>query len=85
MHASYSADKAPDTRWAEMGKVITFSVTGKSANEALGVGVSVEAGTVHLSDIRKNGKPVDVHVTVLDASGKEVASRTGPLSAFGFS
>ena len=85
MHACDSADKLPDTKWAELGKVITFSVKGKSANAALGVGVSAEAGTVHLSDIRKDGIPVDVHVTVLDASGKKVASGTGPLSAYGFS
>jgi hypothetical protein len=38
-----------------------------------------------LTDVRKDGRPVQVKMIVTDASGAEIASKVGPLSDFGFS
>ena len=40
---------------------------------------------MRLTDIRRSGKSVNAMVKVLDSSGKEVASKSGPMADFGFS
>jgi len=42
-------------------------------------------GRHFLSDVRKDGQPVEAKVVVTDASGVEAASKVGRLSVFGFS
>lgn len=80
-----SADRAAAIRLPSLDK-LAISVVGRSRNGALGVGVRLlPAGTTEMIEVRKDGKPVDMQVAVLDASGKEVASKTGPLTDFGFS
>jgi hypothetical protein len=58
------------------------AVTSRAGNASV---VSVFLNASGPIEVRKDGKPVDVKVTVLDAAGKQVASKTGPLSNFGFS
>ena len=85
MQAGDSLNKAPVIEWPSMGKTITLDVRAKLDSGALGVGISVEAGRMRLTDIRRSGKPVNVTVEVLDSSGKEVATKSGPMADFGFS
>jgi hypothetical protein len=64
---------------------LALSVFGKYDKGALGIRVDCRAGDFWLMDIRKAGKQVAGHLAILDTSGKEVASKTAPLSAFGSS
>jgi hypothetical protein len=51
----------------------------------LAIGLRVTDGTAELTDVRKDGRPVQVKMTVADASGAEIASKAGTLADFGFS
>ena len=60
-------------------------ISASPAQGELAVGVRLTAGDAPLTDVRKDGKPVQVKVVVADASGAEVASKVGTLADFGFS
>jgi len=79
-----SADEAWAIRLPSLDK-LAISVEGRSGSGTLGVGARLLAGTTELIEVRKDGKPVEMQVAVLDASGKKVASKKGPLTDFGFS
>ena len=64
---------------------LTLVVGAVPSHEKLGVGVRLMAGNFAASDVHLDGKPVPVQVSVIDAQGKEVASKKGLLSDFGFS
>lgn len=51
----------------------------------LAIGLRLTDGTAELTDVRKDGRPVQVKMTVADASGAEIASKAGTLADFGFS
>ena len=64
---------------------LTLTVTAVPSDGKLGVGVRLMADDKEASGLSKDGKPVPVQVSVTDAKGNEVGSKTGPLSDFGFS
>ncbi len=51
----------------------------------LRVGLRLTLYGAALTDVRKDGKPVQAQMVVADASGAEVASKVGTLADFGFS
>ncbi len=51
----------------------------------LGIGLRLTAGGAAVTDVRKDGRPIRIRMTVTDASGVEIASKIGTLSDFGFS
>lgn len=56
---------------------------GKARN--IGIALTLTAGNAQLSDIRKDGKPLQAKVQVLDSKGKDIKTTKGYLSNFGFS
>jgi hypothetical protein len=84
VEAGASAEKAPSINLPAMddAKVV---LSAAPVQGRLGVGVRLTAGGAELTEVRKDGQPVQVKVVVADASGAEVASKTGPLTDFGFS
>jgi hypothetical protein len=84
---SKTADNAGATQAVELPKLekIALNVSGTPSNGKMGVGVWAMAANNQVSGLLKDGKAILVQVSVKDASGKEVAAKTGPLSDFGFS
>jgi hypothetical protein len=82
--AGADAENAPSIKLPNLHNV-KATVRAQPANGKLGVGLQVVAGGTMLVDVRKDDKPVQAKVIVTDASGAVIASKTGPLSAFGFS
>jgi len=63
---------------------VETKVGSEGGQSTIWVAVSPETEDWGLEEIRRNGEPVEVQVRVLDSTGKEVASETGPLEAFGY-
>ena len=55
------------------------------ASGKLAIGLRLTADGAALTDVRKDGRPVQVKMVVADASGAEIASKVGALADFGFS
>ena len=68
----------------DLGK-LRLAVTTVPSHGKVGIGVPLMSGNNPLSGVLRDGKPVSVQVSLTDAAGKEVASRNGPLTDFGFS
>jgi hypothetical protein len=64
---------------------VKASLETKPSRGKLAIGLRIMAGGATLTDVRKDGQPVQVKMVVADASGAEIASKIGPLSTFGFS
>jgi hypothetical protein len=84
VEAGASAEKAPSITLPTMDSAKAV-LSAAPFPGRLGVGVRLTAGGAELTDVRKDGQPVQVKVVVADASGAEIASKTGPLTDFGFS
>ena len=78
-----SAD-APSSQSPDLAKLKAVIGT-KTSEGRLAIGVRIMDGEAPATDVRKDGQPVQVKMVVTDAAGTEVASKTGPLSDFGFS
>jgi hypothetical protein len=63
---------------------VETEVGREGGQSTIAVAVSLETEDWGLEEIRRNGRPVEVEVRVLDSTGKEVASETGSLEAFGY-
>jgi len=63
---------------------LALVVEGRPSAGMLGVGVHLMAGD-HPVRLFKDGQPVPVQFRATDASGKEIAAKTGPLTDFAFS
>ena len=61
------------------------SLEATPAEGALYVGLRLTLYGAALTEVRKDGKPVQVQMVVADASGTEMASKVGTLADFGFS
>lgn len=70
-----------DTASFEVG---TQPVRRDDGNLAIGIRLTIGSGA-EVSDVRKDGKPVEVSLTVKDAKDAVVASASKPLGQFGFS
>jgi hypothetical protein len=82
--AGSDADTAPSVKLPSVDD-IKLTVTALPGPGKLAVGVQLSAGSAALPDIRKDGKPVQVSVSVADSAGKTVEQKSGPLADFGFS
>jgi hypothetical protein len=84
VEAGTSAEKAPSIKlpMLDHAKAVLRS---QPAQGRLAVGLELMDGDAVLSDIRKDGKPIQVKMTVTDASGAEKASKVGTMADFGFS
>jgi len=78
------AGKAPLITLPDLNKVKARLET-TSANGKLEIGLRLIAGSATLTEVNKDGKPVQAQMIVADASGAEVASKLGTLADFGFS
>jgi hypothetical protein len=78
------AEKAPSIKLPSLDDAKAVLQAAPSRGK-LAVGLRIMAGGVLLTDVRKDGQPVQVKMIVTDASGAEIASKVGPLSDFGFS
>ena len=61
----------------------SLEVTPGAGN--MSIGLRLHADGAALTDVLKDGKPVQVQMVVADASGAVVASKAGTLADFGFS
>jgi hypothetical protein len=84
VEAGASAEKAPSVTLPTVDNA-KVALTAAPFQGRLGVGLLLTAGGAQLTDVRKDGQPVQAKVAVADASGAEIASKTGPLTDFGFS
>jgi hypothetical protein len=82
--AGADAEKAPSVRLPSLAD-LKLDVTALPSEGQVAVGVAFSTGSTAALEIRKDGKPVEVSVTVMDAAGKTVAQKSGLLSDFGFS
>jgi hypothetical protein len=58
---------------------------GREGGEStIGVSLRLDPGEWGLEEIRRNGRPVEVQVRILDSTGKEVASETGSVEDYGY-
>jgi len=77
-------DQAQELAVPDLAKLQAV-VTAKEAKGKIGVGVQLKSGAAQITDIRKDGRSAPVvEVAVRDADGRVVASKRGPLTAFGF-
>ena len=77
-------EKAPLIKSPDLDKV-KASLEAKLPEGKLTVGLRITAGDAQLTDVHKDGEPVQVKVVVADATGAEVASRVGGMTDFVFS
>jgi hypothetical protein len=84
VEAGTSAENAPTIKLpsTDHAKLVLRAAPSKGR---LAVGLRLADGDAALSDIRKDGQPPQVKMTVTDASGAEVASKVGTPADFGFS
>jgi hypothetical protein len=82
--ADADANKAQYINLPDLDNV-KATIQAKPANGKLGVGLQLMAGNAALTDVLKDGHPVQAKMVVTDASGAVKLSKDGPLSAFGFS
>lgn len=63
---------------------VETEVGREGGQSTIGVVISLQRDDWGLEEIRRNGEPAQAHVRILDSTGKEVASETGSLEAFGY-
>jgi len=78
------AEKSPSIKVPNPDNV-KASLDAKPSRGMLAIGLRIGTPFAILTDVRKDGQPVQVKMVVTDASGAEIASKVGPLSDFGFS
>ena len=82
--AGADAEKAPSVRLPSVAD-FKLDVTALPSEGKVAVGVALSTGSTAAVEIRKDGKPAELSVSVADSDGKPVAKKSGPLSDFGFS
>jgi len=78
------AEAAPVIDLTGFKKLTIAFATRKQRSRQMGIGLYLRAGSLTLQDVRKNGRPVLMSVTVSDSNGRRAASKKGRLSDFGF-
>jgi hypothetical protein len=82
--AGADAETAPSIRLPGLAD-LKITVTAQPTKGRVAVGVDLSAGSTALPEIRKDGKPAQVSVSVVDSAGEPAAQKSGTLADFGFS
>jgi hypothetical protein len=82
--AGAEPEKAPSIRLPSLDD-LKLTVTAVPSQGRVAVGLTVSSGSMVLSEVRKDGKPVQVSVSVMDSAGATIAQKSGTLADFGFS
>jgi hypothetical protein len=83
VEAGADAEKAPSIKLPNLDNV-KADLQAVPSKGRLAIGLRIIAGDAEMT-IRKDGQPVQVTMTVADASGAVTASKVGTLADFGFS
>jgi hypothetical protein len=82
--AEANADRATSFKLPSPSDV-KVNIETKPSEGKLGVGLRLTADGAAVTDVRKDGQPIRIQMTITDASGAVIASKVGSLSDLGFS
>jgi len=83
--AGTAPDTAPVVEIPQAEPIFLYIVCQPGREKNMGIALSLKSGKSDVSNVSRDGKPVEAALKVWDAQGRAVVEAKGPLSKFGFS